>query len=79
MVPCRICRQNLGDHDTKLLVIYTFGDDGKIEHTFRPIYDGTLGDCNTVFEMLVGYLAQQGQAVKCQVAVRPLWINLGQQ
>jgi len=42
--------------EPKLLVIYVVGRDGKVEHTFRPIYDGTLDDCNAIFEMLVGYL-----------------------
>lgn len=46
--------------EPKLLVIYVVGDDGKVAHTFRPIYDGTLNDCNAVFDMLVGYLKALG-------------------
>lgn len=46
--------------EPKILVIYTLGQDGRVENTFRPIYDGTLQDCNKVFDMLVGYLRALG-------------------
>jgi hypothetical protein len=46
--------------EPKLLVIYVIGEDGKAAQTFRPIYDGTLHDCNAIFEMFVGYLKALG-------------------
>lgn len=46
--------------EPKMLVIYTLDDEGRIENTFRPVYDGTLRDCNAVFDMLVGYLRALG-------------------
>jgi hypothetical protein len=46
--------------EPKLLTVYVVGDDGKIENEFRPIYDGTLGDCDAIFDMLLGYLKALG-------------------
>jgi hypothetical protein len=46
--------------EPKLLTIYVIGKDGKIENEFRPVYDGTLGDCDVIFDMLVGYLKALG-------------------
>lgn len=39
--------------EPKLLTLYVIGKDRTIEHEFRPIYDGTLGDCDSIFDMLV--------------------------
>ena len=44
--------------EPKLLVIYVIDDEGKVLQSFRPVYDGTLGDADQVFEMLVGYRAR---------------------
>jgi len=46
--------------EPKLFVIYVINDEGELTDTFRPIYDGTLGDCDAVFAMLVGYLRGLG-------------------
>lgn len=46
--------------ETKLLAIYVIGDDGKIEDEFRPIYDGTMNDCDALFDMTLGYLKALG-------------------
>ncbi len=46
--------------EPKLLTIYTIGNDGSIADSFQPVYDGTLGDADAVFEMLVGYLKALG-------------------
>ena len=46
--------------EPKLLVIYVVNDKGKVDQKFRPVYDGTLGDCNALFDMLVGYLRALG-------------------
>ena len=46
--------------EPKLLVIYLIDDNGKIDHEFRPIYDGTLEDADAIFEMLAGYLKALG-------------------
>lgn len=46
--------------EPKLLVIYVLDDRGRVEHEFRPVYDGTLGDCQALFNMLTGYLRALG-------------------
>lgn len=46
--------------EPKLLAIYVVGPDGKVCQEFKPIYDGTLGDADAVFDMLVGYLRALG-------------------
>jgi hypothetical protein len=46
--------------EPKQLVIYTVDDDGKVDAAFRPVYDGTLNDCEALFDMLVGYLKGLG-------------------
>lgn len=42
--------------EPKLLVVYTIDDAGEVQEEFRPVYDGTLGNCNALFSMLAGYL-----------------------
>ena len=46
--------------EPKLLVIYVLDDKGNIDDAFRPVYDGTMGDCNELFGMLLGYLKALG-------------------
>lgn len=46
--------------EPKLFVIYVIDDDGKQERSVRPVYDGTLGDCNEMFELLLAYLQELG-------------------
>ena len=46
--------------EPKLFAIYTIDEDGKAVDSFRPVYDGTLGDCDVIFSMLVGYLRSLG-------------------
>lgn len=46
--------------EPKMLVIYTIDAQGNPENEFRPIYDGTLGDCDAVFQMLGAYLEALG-------------------
>lgn len=46
--------------EPKLLVIYIIDDNGRIDCTYRPVYDGTLDDCDGLFEMLLGYLSALG-------------------
>ena len=46
--------------EPKLLVIYVVDEKGKVDEKFRPVYDGTLGDCEALFDMLVGYLRALG-------------------
>lgn len=46
--------------EPKLLVIYTVDEQGKVDTSFQPIYDGTLNDCEAIFDMLVGYLRALG-------------------
>lgn len=42
--------------EPKLFTIYVVDEDGKATDTFRPVYDGTMDDCDGVFAMLTGYL-----------------------
>jgi hypothetical protein len=42
--------------EPKLGVIYVVGPSGELESSFRPVYDGTLEDCDAVFALLVAYL-----------------------
>jgi hypothetical protein len=46
--------------EPKLLVIYVIDDEGRVESSFHPVYDGTLGDCDALYGMLVGYLRALG-------------------
>jgi len=47
--------------EPKQLVIYVINRrTGAVEQSFCPVYDATLGDCDTVFDMLVGYLKALG-------------------
>jgi hypothetical protein len=69
--------------EPKLLVIYVIGPDGKAVDEYRPVIDGTMGDCNAVFEMLIGYLkalgcAQAGTLVVVGDGARWIWERVGQ-
>lgn len=46
--------------EPKLLTIYLIDDKGRLDHGFRPVIDGTMGDCDAVFDMVVGYLKALG-------------------
>lgn len=46
--------------EPKLLVIYVLDDDGNVQRSFRPVIDGTMGDCDALFRMLLGYLKGLG-------------------
>jgi hypothetical protein len=46
--------------EPKLLTIYVVGRDGKVDHVFQPVYDGTMGNADALFDMLVGYLKVLG-------------------
>ena len=46
--------------EPKLFTIYTIDEAGKAMSNLRPIYDGTMGDCDAVFAMLTGYLKTLG-------------------
>jgi hypothetical protein len=63
--------------EPKLFAIYVVDEDGEMDETFRPVYDGTLGDCDAVFDMVHGYLRALGadQAAEVTfVADGALWI-----
>lgn len=55
--------------EPKLLVIYVLDDRGRVEHEFRPVYDGTLGACDALFDMLVGYLRALGVSQAKQLII----------
>ena len=46
--------------EPKLFTIYVVDEAGKATDTFRPVYDGTMGDCDAAFVMLTGYLKVMG-------------------
>lgn len=46
--------------EPKLFCIYVIDRDGSIENTFRPIYDGTMQNCDGAFARLGGYLKALG-------------------
>ena len=46
--------------EPKVMTIYVLRENGSIEDEFRPIYDGTLGDADALFDMLLGYLRALG-------------------
>ena len=46
--------------EPKLFCIYVIDNDGNIEDTFRPVYDGTMENCDGAFDRLTGYLKALG-------------------
>ncbi|MCP4206984.1 MAG: hypothetical protein GY767_08055 [Shimia sp.] len=48
--------------EPKMFVIYAIDDEGEIDEDFRFVDDGTLEDCDAVFDMLEGYLKALGAA-----------------
>lgn len=46
--------------EPKLLTIYVIDDKGEVTDSFQPVYDGTLGNADALFEMLTGYLRALG-------------------
>ncbi len=55
--------------EPKLLVIYVLDDKGKVECSFRPVIDGTMGDCDAMFRMLLGYLKGLGAHEAAELVV----------
>ncbi len=46
--------------EPKLFTIYQIDEQGKVQDSFRPVYDGTMADCDGLFAMLGGYLRALG-------------------
>ncbi len=46
--------------EPKLIVVYVIDKKGNVLNKFRPISDGTMADCEGIFEMLIGYLRALG-------------------
>lgn len=55
--------------EPKLLVIYVVDAQGRVDHTFRPVYDGTMGDCVALFRMLLAYLKALGAHEAAEIIV----------
>lgn len=55
--------------EPKMMVIYTVDEQGKVQNEFRPIYDGTLGDCDDLFDMLGAYLEALGAGAARELIV----------
>ncbi len=46
--------------EPKMIVVYVIDDNGRPVSEPRPLYDGTLGDCEDTFRMLLAYLKDGG-------------------
>src|SRR5690606_14817456 len=55
--------------EPKVLVLYVIDAQGKPLTRFRPVLDATMGDCEEVFEFLLGYLLALGGAKAKQLMV----------
>jgi hypothetical protein len=55
--------------EPKLFTIYLIDEEGAVQDTFRPIYDGTMADCDDLFAMLGGYLRGLGAHEAKELAV----------
>ena len=69
--------------EPKLFVIYVIDDTGRIDRTIRPIYDGTMEDCEVIFKMLHAYLRALGVSQAEQLVIigdgaKWIWDRAGQ-
>jgi hypothetical protein len=69
--------------EPKLLVIYVIDAKGRIDHVFRPVYDGTMGDCDALFQMLIAYLKAMGAQEAAELVVvadgaKWIWDRVGE-
>jgi hypothetical protein len=67
--------------EPKLLIIYRIDAEGKRDPSFAPIIDGTLGEADEVFALVVGYLRLVGAKDASELIVlgdgaRWIWIRL---
>lgn len=53
--------------EPKLFVVYVINEQGQIESTFRPVYDGTLDDSDAMFRTLAAYLKALGASEASEV------------
>ena len=59
--------------EPRLFMIYAIDDKGKIDTTFSPLIDGSLGSCDQLFRLLLSYL----KALNVQDASKVLFIADG--
>ena len=59
--------------EPRLFMIYATDDKGKIDATFSPIIDGSLGSCDQLFRLLLSYL----KALNVKAASKVLFIADG--
>ena len=59
--------------EPRLFMIYATDDKGKIDTTFSPLIDGSLGSCDQLFRLLLSYL----KALNVQDASKVLFIADG--
>lgn len=55
--------------EPKVLVLYVIDAQGNPLASFRPVLDATMGDCEEIFEFLLGYLLALGGAKAKQLMV----------
>jgi hypothetical protein len=53
-------RYDAPGREPKLFTIYVLNEEGTVDETYLPVYDGTLGDCAQLFLMMEGYLKALG-------------------
>lgn len=55
--------------EPKVLTIYVVGEDGKKDPAHRAFLDGTMGDCDHTYALLVGHLRLMGAQQAAQVTL----------
>lgn len=59
--------------EPKLFTIYVVDERGRVDRTFRPVHDATLGDADAVFSLLGRYL----RALRIEEALRVVFVGDG--
>lgn len=55
--------------EPKLFTIYVLDEEGKVDKSFRPLHDATLGNADETFDLLVAYLRHLGIEQAAQVII----------
>jgi hypothetical protein len=68
--------------EPKVLIIYVIDENGKRDHRFMPVIDGTLGNADCVIALLVGHLRLLGVDRAAQLVIsgdgaRWIWERVG--
>ena len=55
--------------EPKIVSIYTVGEDGRRDRAFRVVLDGTMGDADEAFALLIGHLRLRGAHLAARVTL----------